>query len=638
MIGIAIFIALSLLITQSIRLKHYYQSRFLSILLLSLVSFLLSHVFPFRNAFYATLLVFCIAGVYMIFKKGIFFDKQEESVFLISFAYFLFLRSLVPEAFGAEKLMDIAFMNAVLKAETFPPPDPFFAGGNLNFYYYFGYVVGAAITLMSFVKPEVGFNIAMASIGAFSTMLVYGFLKEFVDEKKAIIGAIFVLFSGNLYAAYELFVNIISMQKPGYLFYWNATRVIDGTINEFPYFSFIHADFHAHVVAIPIKILGIALLYEYYRENRICGLMLVPLSFILFATNSWDAPIFLFLITLTTLLRLRKGEDIWKEIKFAAVIFLASVLSIAALYSTMETPAARPMFVENKSSLIQFLLFFSIQLVFAYYYLREEIKLKPFVLTVFISAVVSLWIPIAVAVLPLSVIAARRTLKGDFFAALIFAATLLLLAPEVIAIESKMNTVFKFYLAAWLFLTIPGALALARAVENPKKLLNVVMLTLFVLSLAYPVVATPIRHYKAELHLDGMEFVRHISEGDYEAIQWLRDKKGVVLEAAAECYSYQGRIAAFTGNPTVVGWACHEVQWRGNGKELVKRMAEVRAIYTSENCTLVKELLKKYNVTYVVVGYEEKRYYNANPEKFRKCRLQEVFAWKGTYVFRVPEI
>ncbi len=636
MIGIAIFIALSLLITQSVRLKHYYQSRFLSILLLSLISFLISYIFPFRYAFYATLLVFCIAGVYMVFKKGFFFDRQEESVFLISFAYFLFLRSLVPEAFGAEKLMDIAFMNAVLKAEMFPPPDPFFAGGNLNFYYYFGYVVGAAITLMSFVKPEVGFNIAMASIGAFSTLLVYGFLRGFVDERKAIIGAIFVLFSGNLYAAYELFVDIISMQKPGYLFYWNATRVIDETINEFPYFSFIHADFHAHVVAIPIKILGIALLYEYYRGNRLCGLMLVPLSFILFATNSWDAPIFLFLIALITLLRLRKGENIWKEIKFAAVIFLASVLSIVVLYSTMETPAAKPMLVEDRSNLVQFLLFFSIQLAFAYYYLREEIRSRIFLLSILVSAVLSIWIPIAIAVLPLSVLAAKR-MRRDFFAALIFAATLLLLTPELIAIESRMNTVFKFYLAAWLFLTIPGALALGRAVESPKRLLNAVMLTLFVLSLAYPVVATPVRHYKAELHLDGMEFIRHISEGDYEAIQWLRDKKGVVLEAAAECYSYQGRIAAFTGNPTVVGWACHEVQWRGNGEELARRMAEVRAIYTSENCTLVKELLRKYNVTYVVVGYEEERYYNANPEKFRKCGLQEVFAWKGTYVFKVPD-
>jgi YYY domain-containing protein len=623
--SIVIFIAISFLITQVIRLK-YYQSRFLSLLILSLVSFIFSHFFTFKYVFYTILLFFCILGIHRILKNGVFFEGREEGIFLLSLAYFLLLRSLVPDVIGAEKLMDIAFMNAVLKADSFPPLDPFFAGGTLNFYYYFGYVVGAAITLMSFVTPEVGFNIAIASVGAFSALLVYGFLKEVLKEK-ALFGVIFVLFSGNFYAAYELFNNAIAMQKPSFLFYWNATRVIDGTINEFPYFSFIHADFHAHVVAIPIKILAIALLYDYYRGSKISGLMLVPLAPILFLTNSWDAPIMLFLIALISFLKL----DRWNldELRFAVAIVAAAILSIVAFHSTMDVQA-KFMFSNERTNLIQFLLFFSIQLAFAYLYLREEIRSMLFIFSLIISAILSLWIPIAIVILPIAAIAAKRAFEGDFLALLIFSATLLLIFPETFAIESRMNTVFKFYLTAWILLTIPGSMVFG--IER-KNILNAAVIVLFALSLAYPAIATPLRHYKADFSLDGMEFVKDISEGDYKAIQWLRDKKGITLEAAAECYGYGGRIAAFTGNPTVIGWACHEVQWRGNG-ELAGRMADVRAIYTSYNCPLVTNLLEKYNVSYVVVGYEEKRVYNTEAEKFRKC-LVEVFAWKGTHIFQV---
>jgi len=616
------FIAFSYLITQPFCLLNlkYYQARFLAIVVVGFASYLLAYFMPFSVAFYLSFAALSIAGLVVIAKKRRpFIDRRAESVFLASFAYFLFLRFLLPDIFGAEKLMDVAFINAVLRAENFPPADPFFAGGVLDCYYYFGYVIGAVITLLSFSPPEIGFNIAIAGIAAYSCILVYGFLNELVEERVAIAGVIFVLFSGNLYAAYELMQHAITLTPPGFLYYWNATRVIEDTINEFPYFSFIHADFHAHVVAIPLKILAISLLFDFWRDGRrLTAILIVLLSGVSYLTNSWDAPVLLMLVAG---MALRRRECI--------ALFLACIAATAIASTTIHSASAKPLLVDVKSDLAEFLLFFSIQLAFAYYYLREW---KLMLASTPAALLAGFFVPIAIPIIPLMVSAAKR-IREDFFALLIVSACVIVLAPEFVAIESRLNTVFKLYLAAWIMLTIPGAIALSEVFNNLKsprglKKSAILMLILFVMSLVYPVVATPIRHYKAEFTLDGMAFTK--AYGEYDAIKWLRERKGVIAEAASQCYSYGGRFAAFTGNPTIVGWACHEVQWRGNGMELAKRMADLRAIYTKPSM----ELLEEYNVSYVIVGYQERKEYGANPEIFDGM-LKRVYECRGVVIFAV---
>lgn len=99
---------------------------------------------------------------------------------LLTFAAFLFMigiRLTNPDlwhpAKGGEKPMDFAYLNGVLRSTTFPPIDPWFAGGFIN-YYYFGYFLLGAPALLLGVAPAFAYNLmiptvfSLTGIGAFS--------------------------------------------------------------------------------------------------------------------------------------------------------------------------------------------------------------------------------------------------------------------------------------------------------------------------------------------------------------------------------------------------------------------------------------------------------------------------------------
>ena len=99
---------------------------------------------------------------------------------LLSLAAFLFMigiRLTNPDlwhtARGGEKPMDFAYLNGVLRSTTFPPIDPWFAGGFIN-YYYFGYVLLGVPTLILGIVPAFAYNLmiptvfCMTGMGAFS--------------------------------------------------------------------------------------------------------------------------------------------------------------------------------------------------------------------------------------------------------------------------------------------------------------------------------------------------------------------------------------------------------------------------------------------------------------------------------------
>jgi uncharacterized membrane protein len=145
-----------------------------------------------------------------------------ELLFIVALVGWTVYKSYNPnlETVGGEKWMEIAFINATLRSDGFPPPDPWLSGFGIS-YYYFGYVLMAMVARLSGLPPAIAFNLfiptlfALTLTGAFS--LVYNLVTsraETVEERTkgtgqaigfGLLGAMFVGILGNLEGLLEVF-------------------------------------------------------------------------------------------------------------------------------------------------------------------------------------------------------------------------------------------------------------------------------------------------------------------------------------------------------------------------------------------------------------------------------------------------
>ncbi|NIM92537.1 MAG: hypothetical protein GTO18_02320 [Anaerolineales bacterium] len=228
-----------------------------------------------------------------------------EILFFVAFTFWAFVRANNPEILHTEKPMELAFLNAILHSDSFPPKDPWLSGYGIS-YYYFGYVILAFLTRLTGVASSEAFNLgnalwfALACIGAYS--ILYNL---FASAKKgrrlfaSLLGPIFILITGNLEvlldvlhhrqffwqglaegtptSAFWTWLNLGRLSEPPttlptwvpdrFLWWWQASRVVQDVnlsgrvfenIDEFPFFSFLLADNHPHILAIPFVLLAIS--------------------------------------------------------------------------------------------------------------------------------------------------------------------------------------------------------------------------------------------------------------------------------------------------------------------------------------------------------------------------------------------
>ncbi len=233
----------------------------------------------------------------------------------------------------------------------------------------------------------------------------------------------------------------------------------------------------------------------------------------------------------------------------------------------------------------------------------------------------------------------------------------------------RMNTVFKFYFQAWALLSITCGAALYFIYEGFQSAVrgngwqrwvgrggqviwSAALLGFFLAGMVYPIVGSYQRtnHYMQRTNsLDGLNYLQSYDPGDYAAIRWLNNHvqgSSIIVEAfnpQGGDYSDYGRISAFTGLPTLMGWAGHEYQWRVNwlndaynAADFYHRGADINAIYTNTNPDTVLSLMSRYNARYLYVGSLEKTTYpQANLNRFSGF-MQTVYSANGVTIYRVP--
>jgi YYY domain-containing protein len=220
-----------------------------------------------------------------------------EALFWGVFGFFLLVRAFNPEIFWGEKPMDFSFLNTLTRTTTLPPPEPWFAGQDLN-YSYFGHYVAAALGKVCHIDPALTFNLAIALFGGLTGVAAFALGRTLSGRTRVgVFAAVVTVLLGNLAGVREF----LARRSMNFDYFWATSRVIKDTINEFPLWSFLFADLHAHVMALPFALAFLCVVIAWVKQQfgEANGApsprpaLLAALGFTLgsiMVTNGWSTP------------------------------------------------------------------------------------------------------------------------------------------------------------------------------------------------------------------------------------------------------------------------------------------------------------------------------------------------------------
>ncbi len=736
-----------------------------------------------------------ISGAFIFLQRKSLWDEIKscwryylavEMIALVAFIGFLLIRMGNPDLWhpykGGEKPMDFSYLNAVLKSTSFPPYDPWYAGGFINYYYYGFVIVGMPIKLLGII-PSVAYNIilpiwySILILGAFS---VGWNLYQSIPRPRALsvgkdidkrvlntafwVGlatAVGLAVLGNLGTVKLIMTTMQKIAAGGavvddagffrkltwtiqglvqYLqgtplplypgdWYWYPSRVIPGEpITEFPYFSFIYGDLHAHLLAFPITILAISWSLsvvlqktrwgeEYGRfkifptiVSAVIGALAIGA---LRATNTWDfytyivfasiALLYSFLRHYRPRLSLKIKRGVWVEKLGAAVI---AILVFALLSILLYQPFSSwfrqgytsvKVWEGDRTPLSSYFTHWGLFLFViiswmgwdTYHWLKntpqsalERLKqYKAWInaalifFPILLLALLLLGVSIALVAVPLGLWVVILMLRSDcsdgrrFLLFMIGTALTLTLVVELIYMPGdigRMNTVFKFYLEAWILFALSAGVCLGWVVKSLRdwnKRLGIIWQVAFVILVTSAALFTVLgtadkirdRMVADAPHtLDGMAYMAYatyydmgvdmVLEEDYQVILWMQENiegSPVILEGQAYEYRWGNRYTINTGLPGVVGWNWHQRQRRAvlANNAVQERVDAVGTFYLTEDPVYVVDFIETYDVSYIILGQLERAFFpGVGLDKFTSYEgelWQEVYRYGSTIVYEV---
>ena len=326
-----IAIPITFLIFQKFQYRGFLLNKVIGLLIIGYASWVLNSLqilkFTSTNLWLIIFFTSLISGYifYIQFNNitKFFYHKWKEiaalEIFFISaFILFVIIRLLNPDLWhpyrGGEKPMDLAYLNAVIKSSYMPPYDPWFSGGYLNYYYFGQYLIGCLIHLTG-IPTEISYNLAIpflfAATASISLMLGINLIEfngiRAKTHTKLVIGFLtffMICILGNFEGLFQV-INIVTSNTSSSIFtefnFWQSTRIMTPDppgfeINEFPFFTFLFADLHAHLISIPFFLIILSLCLNHLKSSNNKFSEIIILTFFGFligsirVINTWDFP------------------------------------------------------------------------------------------------------------------------------------------------------------------------------------------------------------------------------------------------------------------------------------------------------------------------------------------------------------
>ncbi|MGM0591636.1 MAG: DUF2298 domain-containing protein [Halobacteriota archaeon] len=482
-------------------------------------------------------------------------------VFTVAFLFMVAIRAVDPAVhpLGGEKFLDFGLLQSLRRATALPPEDMWFAGEPVA-YYYGGHLIASLLSRLTATPPSYAYNLALAGFYALVVTAAYDLAAAIAGSRggsrvyAGVIAAFVVGVSSNLVTVGRLSLLALpeAMRRQaaegvaaesGYtveeilsgaqsFFYFHASRVIPGTINEFPFFAWLNGDLHAHMMGTPFLLLAAALAFSYYRtpaeergRRRVLVYGAIPVvAGLLAIVDTWSFPTVFGLLWLTvtfapaTPLSLlpssvvpssttvsTDGGSMWTRFSnelarpLAALLIVVPAALVAvsfafpfltgaaqgggrsiAILAPSERSALGPLFLVHGAFVLSF---------GAYLLSRLRVE-RPLVLLVGLAAVgvVALGNGLAVGLLvvPLLVfgwVALRAGRPVGFETVLVVAGAGLVTLVELVYVVElagplRMNTVFKTYMQVWVLWATAVGVVLPALVADPPRWLPWVRLSL----------------------------------------------------------------------------------------------------------------------------------------------------------------
>jgi YYY domain-containing protein len=612
------------------------------------------------------------------------------------------------------------FMNGMIWWSTWNapalPPDDYWLSGHPLIYYYWGHWHWSWVARIGGFAPETALTLAFARMVTlcWEAMVLLG-RSVGLRLRAAAVAGLAAAWGGNptalacawgcwwptpprLSGDWSSWWQSNPVFNWRYYDYWKPSRAIsDNLVDEFPAFTAILGDFHAHHLALPWIVAWLALCIAGWRWSGLArgrtaawpavwAIAWISLALTSILANAWLLPVIGFATLIAVgygAVRCRRDFRRWILPVALALFALAILVPLggALIRGGESMPIAQGATEGN-------------------WFERHGLRALPPSLRSTFGQLWNLW---GLAVAPLALASAVRLFKrpGRIAAAGWIAGTLLVgatafgppllnaaflwigvacwgvalaagphpwLPPrgaaalaaacailsglELIFIDDayagdmeRYNTYFKLSFPVWPVMMVVAAQALLAAGRRlrqpclPWRLARASCLTLIVLWLAslavYPSLGMASRIAKARMGdrparhptLNAFDFLRHRERADGDALPYYREAEmllwirhnvppGEVVAGAAWIkpgefhvggYDFNGRVASLAGHPAPLGWAHHEMQWRGEaGVHLSNdRRQALDRLYTAATPETMREAAAQLNARWVLYGVLE---------------------------------